>query len=83
MGATYLRFVLASADGESCTKIANGESELGPKAVISQIRDGIGRLIGRKKECGVLRGIAIGVPGAVHPRTGKVWMRIMFRVGEK
>jgi glucokinase len=73
MGASYLRFVLAGADGQILHEDRERvNSESGPKAVISQIRDGIGRLVERETECGALRGIAIGVPGAVDPRSGKV-----------
>ena len=73
MGATRIRFVLANARGEIL-----GESreflhaESGPRGVVSQIANGIARLIpaGQPHDC--LCGIAIGVPGGVDPKTGKV-----------
>ena len=73
MGATHLRFVLASADGQVLREAREHvDSESGPRRVISQIREGIRRLLERAPQQPTLRGIAIGVPGGVDPQTGKV-----------
>jgi glucokinase len=73
MGASHVRFVLASTDGQILEEVRDrAHSEAGPHAVIAQIREGIARLIARTPEHGRLRGIAIGVPGGVDPRSGKV-----------
>ena len=73
MGASHLRFVLASVEGQVLGEARERvHSEAGPRGVITQIRDGIAGLIRNKKGLGILRGIAIGVPGGVDPRTGKV-----------
>ncbi len=73
MGASHIRFVLATADGQIVAQSRDQvSSENGPSAVIAQIRRGIAGVIEQKPENGALRGIAIGVPGGVDPRTGKV-----------
>ncbi len=74
MGASRVRFVLATAEGairsESREQL---KAEAGPAGVIAQLREGIANLM---KNSGVsdgkLQGIAIGVPGGVDPHTGKV-----------
>jgi glucokinase len=73
MGASHLRFVLASTGGQILEE-ARGrvDSEAGPRGVIAQIRDGIAKLVQGGPGRGGLRGIAIGVPGGVDPPTGKV-----------
>ena len=73
MGASHLRFVLASVQGQILQEARERvHSEAGPHGVIAQIREGISKLIQSKNELGTLRGIAIGVPGGVDPQTGKV-----------
>jgi glucokinase len=73
MGASHLRFVLASVEGQTLEEAREPvRSEAGPGGVIAQIRDGISKLIRSKGGLGTLRGIAIGVPGGVDPQTGKV-----------
>jgi glucokinase len=73
MGASHLRFVLASVEGQILEEAREPvRSEAGPGGVITQIRDGISKLICSKSGLGTLRGIAIGVPGGVDPQTGKV-----------
>jgi predicted NBD/HSP70 family sugar kinase len=71
MGASHLRFVLADARGQILEEARERvQSEAGARGVIAQISGGIGRLVPEGES---LRGIAIGVPGAVHPQTGKVF----------
>ena len=73
MGASHLRFVLASTEGDFLEKTRERvHSEAGPRGVIAQSRDGISRFIQNKSGLGTLRGIAVGVPGGVDPQTGKV-----------
>lgn len=73
MGASHVRFVLASMDEQILVEARERvNSESGPRSVIAQIRDGIARLIARAPMQGGLRGIAIGVPGGVDPGSGKV-----------
>lgn len=71
MGASHLRFVLADTQAnvleESRERV---NSEAGARGVIAQIRDGIRRLVPPGEP---LQGIAIGVPGCVHPQTGKIF----------
>jgi glucokinase len=71
MGASHLRFVLADERGQILEAAwERVKSEAGARGVIAQIREGIARLVPTGE---LLRGIAIGVPGAVHPQTGKVF----------
>lgn len=73
MGASHVRFVLASVDGTILEEAREHvHSEAGPRGVIAQIRDGIAKLIRSESGLGNLRGIAVGVPGGVDPQTGKV-----------
>lgn len=73
MGASHVRFVLASTEGQILKEAREHvNSEAGPRAVIAQIRDGIAKLLERNPKRNGLRGIAIGVPGGVDPQTGKV-----------
>jgi glucokinase len=73
MGASHVRFVLATADGDIRAEAREHvNAEAGPVGVIAQLRNGIGRLIERASGPGTLQGIAIGVPGGVDPQTGKV-----------
>jgi glucokinase len=71
MGASHLRFVPADTHAnileESRERV---NSEAGARGVIEQICDGIRRLVPPGEP---LRGIAIGVPGCVHPQTGKIF----------
>jgi glucokinase len=71
MGASHLRFVLADTQAnilEESREPVN--SEAGARGVMAQIRDGIRRLVPPGE---LLQGIAIGVPGCVHPQTGKIF----------
>jgi glucokinase len=71
MGASRLRFVLTNGDAEILEESRERvNAEAGARGVIAQIRDGIRRLVPPTER---LRGIAIGVPGCVHPQTGKVY----------
>ena len=73
MGASHLRFVLASVEGEILEEARERvHSEAGPGGVIAQIRNGITNLLRSRTGLGTLRGIAVGVPGGVDPQTGKV-----------
>jgi glucokinase len=74
MGASHLRFVLATADGAIRTEAREQvKAEAGPAGVIAQLRDGIASLIKKSGAAdGRLQGIAIGVPGGVDPQSGKV-----------
>jgi glucokinase len=74
MGASQLRFVVATADGSIQAEAREHvNAEAGPAGVIAQLRSGIGRLMEKSNvQPGGLQGIAIGVPGGVDPRTGKV-----------
>ncbi|HMK21153.1 MAG TPA: ROK family protein [Terriglobales bacterium] len=72
MGASHLRWVLADAEARVLdeareTVRSDGRAE----AVVEQIREGIARLL-RQPLAGELLGVAIGVPGGVDPRSGKV-----------
>ncbi len=70
MGASHLRFVLADELG-NIRKEAKQQvrSDAGARGVIAQIREGIAELLPVNQSA---RGIAIGVPSAVDPATGKV-----------
>jgi glucokinase len=71
MGATHLRFVLANGQAEILKEIRDRVvSEGGSDAVTNQIRDGISRLLPSGGD--EFRGIAIGVPSAVDPKTGRI-----------
>jgi glucokinase len=71
MGASHLRFVLADTQAKILEESREPvNSEAGARGVIAQIRDGIRRLVPPGEP---LQGIAIGVPGAVDPHTGKVF----------
>jgi glucokinase len=71
MGASHLRLGLASREGEILEEAQERlRPENGPRGVIGQIRAAIARLGFPEKE---LLGIAIGVPGAVDPHTGRVF----------
>jgi glucokinase len=73
MGATHLRFVLADEQAEVMGEIRDRvQSENGPQGGIGQIRDGIERLLALVPSRAGFRGIAIGVPSAVQPKTGRV-----------
>ncbi len=73
MGASYLRFVLATADGEIRNEAREKvKAEAGPAGVIAQIRNGIEGILENSTDPDGLKGIAIGVPGGVDPQTGKV-----------
>ena len=73
MGASHLRFVLATLDGEIRKEAREQvKAEAGPAGVVVQVRSGIHRLLENSHAHGRLRGIAIGVPGGVDPKTGKV-----------
>jgi glucokinase len=71
MGASHMRFVLTDGGAqileESRERVNTGA---GARGVITQIRDGIRRLVPPTES---LRGVAIGVPGCVHPQTGKIF----------
>ncbi len=71
MGASHLHFALTDFRGtllaESTEKI---RPEAGPKKLIAQIRKGVCQLIGDRGAR--LRGLAIGVPSPVDPRSGLV-----------
>src|SRR5438270_7170657 len=75
MGASHLRFVLASVEGQILKESRERvHSEAGPRGVIAQIREGIARLIQSKNGLGTLRGIAIGVRGASTRKRARWWM---------
>ena len=74
MGASHVRYVLATGDGvirDESRELVRAEA--GPAGVVAQLREGIEHL--RQKaghRYGNLLSIAIGVPGGVDPQTGKV-----------
>jgi glucokinase len=74
MGATHVRYVLATGDGvihEQTRELVTAEA--GPAGVVAQLRAGIERLTQTSgRQYGELMGIAVGVPGGVDPETGKV-----------
>jgi glucokinase len=73
MGATHLRFVLANSQSEILEETRDRVlTEAGLGGVIAQIRDSITRLLPRNAGRERFRGIALGVPSAVDPRTGRV-----------
>ena len=72
MGASHIRWVLADAGARLLAETRETvRRDGGAAAIVEQIRQGIARLLDRPRP-GDLRGIAIGVPGGVNPRTGKV-----------
>ncbi len=71
MGASHLRFVLADANPAIVHETQERvNSKAGSRGAIAQVRDGIRRLVPQGKR---LRGIAVGVPGGVDPKTGVVF----------
>jgi glucokinase len=71
MGATHLRFVLANGEAQILKEIRDRVlSEAGSDGVTNQIREGIARLLPAGEE--EFRGIAIGVPSAVDPKSGRI-----------
>jgi glucokinase len=74
MGASHVRYVLATGDGlirEQARELVRAEA--GPAGVVTQLRESISNLVQKSgSEYGRLLGIAIGVPGGVDPQTGKV-----------
>jgi glucokinase len=72
MGASHVRWVLADAEARLLEEARESvRAEGGVEAVIEQVRDGIARLLSRAPS-GELLGVAIGVPGGVDPRSGKI-----------
>ena len=72
MGASHIRWVLADAEARLLEEFRESvRSDGGAEAVVEQIRAGIARLLTRPRS-GELLGVAIGVPGGVDPRNGKV-----------
>jgi len=71
MGASHIRWALADSDARMLEERRESVHGDGASAVIDQIRDGIAGLL-QKPRPGELLGIAIGVPGGVDPRNGKV-----------
>ena len=72
MGASHIRWVLANAEAHLLDEIRESvQLDGGAAAVVEQIRRGITHLLDRPRP-GNLLGVAIGVPGGVDPRTGKV-----------
>lgn len=73
MGASHLRFVVATGGEIRSESREYVKAEAGPAGVIAQVRAGIERLLEEANaKPGSLQGIAIGVPGGVDPQTGKV-----------
>jgi glucokinase len=74
MGASQLRFVVATPDGDIRAEARERvNAEAGPAGVIAQLRNGISCVIQKSSmQPDSLQGIAIGVPGGVDPQTGKV-----------
>ena len=71
MGASHIRWALADSDAQIVEERRESVHGDGASAVIDQIREGIARLL-QKPRPGQLLGIAIGVPGGVDPRNGKI-----------
>ncbi len=72
MGASHIRWVLADAEARVLEELRDSvRSDGGAEAVVGQIHTGIARLLARPRS-GELLGVAIGVPGGVDPRSGKV-----------
>jgi glucokinase len=73
MGASHIRFVLANEAAEVLGEIRDRVlSQAGPEGILHQIRDGIERLLAPLPSREGFRGIAIGVPGAVQPKSGQI-----------
>jgi glucokinase len=73
MGASHFRFVLADEQAHVLGEIRDRvQGEVGAEAVVAQLRNGIARLIDLLPNREQFRGIAIGVPSAVHPVSGQV-----------
>lgn len=73
MGASHIRFVLANEEAEILGEIRDRVlANAGPAGILHQIRDGVARLLAPVPERGNFRGIAIGVPGAVQPKNGRI-----------
>lgn len=65
MGASHMRFVLTDGSAQIIEESRERvNTEAGARGVITQIGDGIRRLVPPTES---LRGVAIGVPGCVHP----------------
>lgn len=73
MGASHIRFVLANEQAEVLGEIRDRVIvQGGPQGILNQIRDGITRLLAPLPSREGFRGIAIGVPGAVQPKNGRI-----------
>jgi glucokinase len=73
MGASHLRFVLANEQAEVLGEIRDRvQGETGAEVVVAQLRQGITQLVDLLPNRERFRGIAIGVPSAVHPVSGQV-----------
>jgi len=73
MGASHIRFVLANERSEVLGEIRDRVmAHGGPDGIVSQIREGIERLLAPVRDREGFRGIAIGVPSAVDPKTGRI-----------
>lgn len=73
MGASHIRFVLANDQAEILGEIRDRViAQSGPQGILNQIRDGIARMLAPLPGREGFRGIAIGVPGAVQPRNGRI-----------
>ncbi len=72
MGASHLHFALADFSGEVMNTLTEKVGpEDGPRKTIAQIKRGLRKLVPARKR-GRLRGVALGVPGIVDPRSGLV-----------
>jgi len=71
MGATNVRYLVANLNGKILStakeKVTNAT---GPGGTIEQVRRKVGELVAATGIPAGLRGIAIGVPSAVHPHSG-------------
>jgi len=73
MGASHIRFVLANDRSEVLGEIRDRVmAQDGRDGIVKQIREGIERLLAPVGDRRTFRGIAIGVPSAVDPRTGRI-----------
>ena len=71
MGASHIRWALADSDANMLEERRDSVHGDGASAVVDQIREGIAQLL-QKPRRGELQGIAIGVPGGVNPKSGKI-----------